>query len=86
MDAFTSQLVFRVLEVPLKQERQREEATSSFLTVDPLTFAPHSTCVQCQSNPVFFRYELITSNGSGRGGCCLPCFPELLRAGVKLLG
>jgi hypothetical protein len=56
------------------------DPTPGFLAVDPLTFESKSSCELCQSDPIFFRYELLASSGAVRGGCCLGCFPKLLRA------
>jgi hypothetical protein len=62
------------------QERSNRGTASAFLPVVGLEFDPNNTCNLCQSKPSFLRYEVLGDKGIiVRGGCCLPCLPNLLR-------
>jgi hypothetical protein len=61
-------------------ERPNRDTAFAFLPFDTLESDTNNICTLCQSKPSFFRYELLgDAGGIVRGGCCLPCFPNLLR-------
>ena len=63
----------------LPEHEDLSTGKSRFWALDPLTTGPWNTCDICQSNASLLRYEVLASGAAVTGGCCLRCFPNLLR-------
>jgi hypothetical protein len=79
MGKSTEQLLFGLMEISAEHEELSTDKASRFWPLDPLTLQSHNICNLCQSNLSFLRYKLLANGGAARGGCCLRCFPNLLR-------
>jgi hypothetical protein len=74
------QLLFGVLEMTVEQETRSTDEASSLSAVEAADIRATRHLRPLLSSPSFFRYELLARDGAARGGCCLACFPRLIRA------